>query len=85
MNIRYSSNFKKQYKKLSKNVKKKFGERIKILLKNPRSSSLRIHKLSGKLQNSWSMNITGDIRAVFDHDKNNIFFITIGTHSELYK
>ncbi len=85
MRLRYSSNFKRQYKKLPKNIKKKTGERIKIFLENPRNSLLRVHRLLGKLQNSWSMNITGNIRIVFDYDKNGLFLIAIGTHSELYK
>jgi len=85
MEIRYSSNFKKQYKKLPTKIKRKFGERVDMLLKDPKNFLLRIHKLSGKLQSSWSINITGDIRAVFDRDPEGVFFITIGNHSELYE
>jgi addiction module RelE/StbE family toxin len=46
---------------------------------------LKTHKLSGKLKDLWSFNVTGDVRVVFDKSqKNVIILVDIGSHSELY-
>ena len=85
MEIRYSKRFLKQYKKLSKEIREKFKERLIIFLKNYNDAKLHVHKLSGKLNGLWSLNITGDIRVIFDKSFDNvILFEEIGTHSELY-
>ncbi len=42
--------------------------------------------LHGPFEGYWSINISGNIRAIYKADDNNeIVFIRIGTHSELYK
>lgn len=85
MDIHYSSKFKKQYKKLPRKVQEQFNERLIVFISNQYDPQLNIHKLSGELDGLWSINITGDIRAIIDrkHDPV-IIFITIGSHSELY-
>jgi len=85
MNIGYSRQFKKQYKKLSVLNQKKFLKQVKIFIENPYSSVLHIHKLHGPFKNHMSINITGDIRAVFVYiGLEDIDFVAIGSHSELY-
>lgn len=84
MQLRYSSKFKRQYKKLPVKIRKQFIERVDLFLNDSQNSILRIHKLSGNFQGCWSINITGDIRAVFDKYDNYILFVSIGSHSELY-
>ncbi len=85
MAIGYSKKFKKQYKKLSKNIQIKFYNRLTIFMENQGSEQLQIHKLHGKFQNLKSINITGDIHAVFEEiSPSKIAFIAIGSHSELY-
>lgn len=81
----YSKHFKKQYKILPKNIREKFQAHLLILLENPNNSQLHKHKLSGPYNNLWSINITGDIRAVYEQIENTYFFSAIGSHSELYK
>ena len=84
MELRYSSKFKKQYKKLPIKIRKQFIERVDLFLRDSQDSLLRLHKLSGPLQDSWSINITGDVRVVFDKCDNHLLFISIGSHSKLY-
>lgn len=46
---------------------------------------LRIHPLKGSYAGYWSMNISGDFRALYLLRGNEIIiFALIGTHSELY-
>ena len=85
MILSYSKKFIKQYSKQSPKIKDKFIERQGILVINPFHPFLNNHQLSGKYIGCKSINITGDIRAVFEEINNNhIEFVTIGSHSELY-
>ena len=85
--IQFSKKFKKQYKKLPHNIKKSFDFRLEIFIKNQFNSSLNNHKLKGKFLGCNSINITGDCRAIYEKLDSGeiIFFLMIGTHSELYK
>lgn len=86
MEIRYSRQFKKQYKKLPRGTKERFKERLALFFRDPNHRQLSIHKLSGKLENLWSMNVAGDARAIFDKNFDGvILFVAIGSHSELYE
>jgi addiction module RelE/StbE family toxin len=85
MLFHYSAKFKKQYKRLPKKIREQFKHQLEVFLENPRDLRLNIHKLSGKYESLWSMNITGDIRAIFDRSfKDIMLFVAIGTHNKLY-
>lgn len=85
MFISYSNKFKKQYKKLPNIIQNKFKERVNLFLINQNSEILRIHKLQGRLDDLYSLNVTGDVRAIFDRvSEEKIEFVAIGSHSELY-
>ncbi len=85
MEILFKSSFTKQYKKLPSKVQEKFNERLLLWLSNPADSLLRVHALTGKYTGYWSMNVSGDIRALYKHEGDTIvIFVLIGTHSELY-
>ncbi|MFA5831290.1 MAG: type II toxin-antitoxin system mRNA interferase toxin, RelE/StbE family [Candidatus Paceibacterota bacterium] len=85
MELHYSSLFKKQYKKMPVKIREQFKTRLVLFVQDQNNPQLHIHKLNGSYDGLWSMNITGDFRAVFDriHDSA-ILFEAIGTHSELY-
>ena len=77
--------FERKYAKLSYKIKEKFIERRNIFIQDPTSSILNIHKLSREYKGKWSINITGDYRAIFDRSERDIIiFVNIGTHSELF-
>jgi addiction module RelE/StbE family toxin len=85
MKLRYSSAFKKQYKKLPKRTREQFKKRLVLFLKDDRDAMLHIHKLAGAYDGLWSMNVSGNIRAIFDRAIPDIaLFVAIGSHSELY-
>ena len=87
MKFETSRIFDKKYLRLSNKIKFKFKERRDFFEKEPASRILNLHKLEGKLGGLWSINITGDYRAVFYYkdSKRTAVFINIGTHSELFK
>lgn len=86
MKIFLHKNFKKKYKRLREEEKKKFKERRNLFFKNPLHPILNNHELSGKQKKYRSINITGDLRVIYESlGKNKTLFITIDTHSNLYK
>jgi addiction module RelE/StbE family toxin len=85
MKILYSKSFKKLYRKLPKKVQRAFDERIILMLESPKHPLLSIHRLHGKYVGAYSMNVAGDMRALFEKiDTKTIEFFAIGSHSELY-
>ena len=85
MVITYSRVFKKMFRKQSEVIKEKFYERLTLFIKDPHYSLLNNHALGGKWVGCRSINVTGDIRAVFEEiDSEHIEFVDIGSHSELY-
>jgi addiction module RelE/StbE family toxin len=86
MKIILHKRFEKQYVKLRPADKEKFKNRRNIFLINPFDSTLNNHALAGKYEGYRSINITGDLRAVYTLiDNDTAFFVAIGTHSQLYK
>ncbi len=86
MNILYTKKFKKRFQKLKPSEKKKFGDRIKAFLENQFDSILNNHPLQGKYRGYRSINITGDLRAVYrEMEPDTFLFVEIGTHAELYE
>ena len=81
-NIHYNVAFEKQFKALPLSVKKKALKSEKLLRENLFHPSLRLHKLKGKLNESWSISLDRKYRIIFvpigDGD---ILFVSIGLHS----
>ena len=85
MAIRYLPTFKKQYKKLPKKFQEQFDERLQLYLQDPTLPMLRVHPLKGKFAGYWSLNVNGDIRALYLLEGETIIiFALTGSHSELY-
>ncbi len=85
MKIDLYRDFKKYLDKLSREQKEQFYERLNIFSKDPFQPILNNHQLHGELKNMRSINITGDIRAIYEQvEKNRVLFIMIASHSKLY-
>jgi addiction module RelE/StbE family toxin len=85
MNIRYHKSFKKQYKKSPKLVQGNFDKRVVIFMATPFYPLLNNHPLTGNRKGQWSINVTGDWRAVYEFESDNsVVFVEINTHSGLY-
>lgn len=71
--------------KLQPKVKQKMIERITLFTQNPTASQLRNHALNTPYKGSYSIDITGDYRAIYQLvSKDTALFTHIGTHSQLY-
>lgn len=80
-----SKRFEKAFKKLPKPVQKKVVVVLEKFVANPDDPTLRKHHLSGKWSNHFSVDVTGDVRAVYVYMSDDIVhFVAVGSHSELY-
>mgnify|MGYP001581405994 FL=1 len=85
MRIVYSKKFKKKFQKLRSGERKKFEKRVEIFIRNVSDPALNDHALHGKLFRYRSINITGDLRVLYEYtQKDTVLFIDIDTHSNLY-
>jgi len=74
----------KKIKKSDKQLILKIQRQLELFQLNHRHPSLRLHKLTGNLQNIWSISIDRNIRMLFIHD-NEAYFFDIGTHDQVYR
>ena len=85
MIVRFSTTFLKQYKKF-RAVQERIDERLVLFHHDPHNPILNNHALAGEYTGYRSINVTGDIRALFElRDGDTVFFITVDTHSNLYR
>jgi addiction module RelE/StbE family toxin len=86
MNVIFHKRFEKMAQKLSPKVKQKMAERLELFTNDPLNSQLRIHALHTPYKSSYSIDITGDYRAIYELlDDDTALFTHIGTHSQLYR
>ncbi len=85
MIVTFSHRFKKEFQKLPENTRRRFGARIKLFVENKNHPQLNNHKLQGRYKGYSSINISGDVRVVYEFtSKEEVLFLKIGTHSQLY-
>lgn len=84
MQVWYHANFKKQFGKLPAKVQEQFYERLKLFQTNRANPRLRVHPLKGKCLGYWSLNVNGDVRALFIDNDEEVIFALIGPHGDLY-
>ncbi len=86
MEVSFSDSFKKSFKKRIKGSANEpaFWQKLELFIEKPFDTSLKTHKLSGKLKDLWSFSILYDLRVVFYLTKDKptrAIFIDIGNHT----
>lgn len=83
--IAFTKSFTRQFKKLRAKQQERFYERLVLFKKNPHDRLLRDHALRGKYKGYRSIDIEGDLRALYYIEGDRVvIFAIIGTHSQLY-
>jgi addiction module RelE/StbE family toxin len=83
--VLFSKKFTKQYKKLSPAMQSRFAAQLALWAREPMNRKLNHHVLVGELAGFHSINVGGDLRALYREYGNGIvIFEKIGTHSQLY-
>jgi addiction module RelE/StbE family toxin len=86
MRFDYHRKFKKQFDKIPFKIQNEFERRVLFFQQNQFHPLLNNHKLTGEYEGCRSINVTGDIRAIFKFkNEDTIIFIAIGSHPELYE
>lgn len=86
--IKFSPEIKKHLSEIQKKDKKFYQRILKQLMlfqQNPKSKSLRLHKVTREIQNSWSISISMSFRMVYTETEKEYYFYKIGTHDEVYR
>ena len=85
MVVTYHKDFIKSSQKLTQAQKQKLTERLKIFGQDEFNLILNNHPLKGEYQGFRSVNITGDLRAVYKKEaQDKIIFVAMDSHSNLY-
>lgn len=86
MILYFHKQFEKQLKKMTKKQRLVVKSHLEIFLQNPYHNKLNNHGLRGKYKNYRSINISGDLRAIYklSEDASEAVFIYLGNHNNLY-
>lgn len=89
MNVELDPDFVRRLKKLDVKIRKSFKERIIKFSENPQDPQLNNHRLKKEWHGYRSIDITANWRAIYQKirigEETVAYFVTIGTHKELYK
>lgn len=81
MQVSFKPSFIKHMNKLEPSLVDEVFSKIDILKNSNDHTSLKIHKLHGKLKNKWSFSVNYKIRIVFEYEsKKEIILLDIGDH-----
>jgi mRNA interferase YafQ len=88
LNIKYTTQFKKDYKKVHK--QNKDTEKLKLIIEklmreNTLDEQYKDHNLSGKWKNYRECHITPDWLLIYHKTADTLILIRTGSHSELFK
>jgi len=86
MRARFNKAFAKQLGRYPHKVQLAFQKRLELFLNDSMNQLLSNHALTGRWDGYRSINISGDLRAVYEMiDKDMVYFVAFGSHSQLYK
>ena len=84
MRVFFHKKFDKAFKRLKTAEQEKFLQRIELFRRDEFNPILSNHPLKGKYKGLRSINVTGDLRAIYRHERGNTVFVLINIHSNLY-
>jgi len=84
MKVSFSKAFLRKVERLDPTQGRKVLERIALFSENPLHPLLRNHPLKGTLKQYRSIDITGDLWALYIQREDEALFDNVGTHSQLY-
>lgn len=85
MKFRTHPVFDQKYAKLRAGERRRFKERRDLFLASLLHPLLHAHPLHGEYEGFWSINVGGDLRALYKYETaDSVIFVKIGTHHELF-
>lgn len=86
--IKRDKTFEKHFKqRISPNekLKKQFQERLTLFMTGELGYPLHDHALTGKLIGKRAFSVAGDIRVIYVELENEIVFLDVGSHNQVYR
>jgi addiction module RelE/StbE family toxin len=84
MRVVFHAAFTKRFRKCSSKIQKAFEERLNLFFENQNHPLLGNHAVGRAYPGCRSINVTGDVRAIYHMHDGTCIFVLIGTHAELY-
>lgn len=86
IDILYAPSFVRMYKRLNSDLQEEVKDKIKLFRDVKNHTKLRVHKLNGNLENTFSFSVNYKIRVIFEYNgKNRANLLCIGNHDGLYR
>ncbi len=85
MELRFTTSFEREYKKIVKGnevLQRKVRKQLALLVQNANHPSLRLHKLGSSKY--WSISIDTSIRMLVIFEKQWVYVYHIGKHEDVY-
>lgn len=80
--IRYTPEFRRDYRKLPTRVRERVKERGALFTEDPFHPLLRTHKLGGKLAGTWAFAVDSRHRVLFEFlEEGVVLLLRVGDHS----
>lgn len=86
--LKFSPDALKKLNEIQKKDNKLYKQILKqlnLLQQSPRLKSLRLHKITRKVRNTWSISITKSFRMLYTETEEEYYFYKMGTHDEVYR
>jgi len=80
---RFTKTFKKQYKKLPKEIQAAFDKKLALFLEDMAHPSLRVKRIQGTADR-WEGSISMKYRFTFQYSHDIVIFRSIGTHDIIH-
>ncbi|MBP6974691.1 MAG: type II toxin-antitoxin system mRNA interferase toxin, RelE/StbE family [Candidatus Pacebacteria bacterium] len=86
IDIIYAPGFIRRYKKLNPHLKDEVKEKIEQFRHEDNHKALKVHKLGGTLEDTFSFTVNYKIRIVFEYgkEKNTANLLLVGDHDGVY-
>lgn len=83
MDVAYTPQFRRQFRKLPKNLQNEVFEKIELFRITTNHEALRVHKLKGSLDGRYSFSVNYRYRIVFLWEKKNTsaILLAVGDHA----
>ncbi|MFA6158104.1 MAG: type II toxin-antitoxin system RelE/ParE family toxin [Candidatus Paceibacterota bacterium] len=85
LEIRYAPSFVRMYARLPASLKSEIKEKISTFRDKGNHDALKVHKLKGNLENTFSFSVNYKIRVIFEYeDKKSVNLLLVGGHDNVY-
>lgn len=85
MNVSFSPQFKRHFKKLDPQLKEEVLEKIELFKDQKNHTQLKIHKLKGRLNGTYSFSVNYQTRILFEYfSEDEAVLLVVGNH-DVYK